>query len=622
MEKYPWPRLRQLAERRIDSVCTTLGKNDWARSGRVVLDELCGEWPSWEAAYDPVCPSDITDDSSPFELSLAFERDEPSLRMLVEPQARPRSEEESWAMSSWHATEATLERLRGMGAHLESLERVWELFKPLPTIPVRFSSWLACTLGADGPRDFKIYLNPQVVGVEGAMILVQRAMTELGLESSLESTREALSLAARPTYFSLDLTPRPGARAKVYFAHPGESVVDVLTQTERAGANVSGMRRRLETLASGPTESLSRPLQSCFAFRDGVVSPEATIYVPLRACAATDAEALDRLEGMLSPGQLAWTRSAAASMVSRELDGGRGLVTYAGLRAGTERPRVVVYLSPQIYASQSGRSSIAPVVELETPARRATPSSPPDRKSSGVRVRVDRGFLPSDVGELRALVERERQDLSRHELFRRLREEASLEDVRSIAPRVAFFVMAFQDVLRLVTEKTSDPVLRQLARAHQLEDAGHDHWYLRDLEILELSTDVASLFSRDARAIRDVSYHQIAEAIAAESDVSRFAVVLCLEAAGVEFFSAMVDGLDRLGRAQGLLYFSKRHQDVEASHEIFEDRRQAEIDALLVPSTAAPEVVRAVVRTFDTMRTLADELARHVHVPVREARSA
>jgi hypothetical protein len=84
----------------------------------------------------------------------------------------------------------------------------------------------------------------------------------------------------------------------------------------------------------------------------------------------------------------------------------------------------------------------------------------------------------------------------------------------------------------------------------------------------------------------------------------------------------MVDGLDRLGRAQGLLYVSKRHQDVEASHEIFEDRRQAEIDALLVPSTAAPEVVRAVVRTFDTMRTLADELARHVHVPVREARSA
>jgi hypothetical protein len=407
----------------------------------------------------------------------------------------------------------------------------------------------------------------------------------------------------------------------VYLAHPGESVTDVLAQTERAGANVRGLRRRLERLASGPTESLSRPLQSCFAFRDGASMPEATIYVPMRACAATDAEALDRLEGMLSPGQLAWTRSAAAAMASRELDQGRGLVTYAGLRSGEERPRVVVYLSPQVYASQSVRAPVA-ANESETSVRRATPSSPPDRKSSGVRVRVDRGFLPSDVGELRALVEREREELSRHELFVRLREHASLEDVRSIAPRVAFFVMAFQDVLRLVTEKTSDPVLRQLARAHQLEDAGHDHWYLRDLEILELSTDVATLFSRDARAIRDVSYHQIAEAIAAESDVSRFAVVLCLEAAGVEFFSAMVDGLDRLGRSQGLLYFSKRHQDVEASHEIFEDRRQAEIDALAVPSHAAPEVVRAVVRTFETMRTLADELAKHVPVRLREARSA
>jgi DMATS type aromatic prenyltransferase len=622
MEKYPWPRLRQLAERRIDSVCATLGKKEWAPAGRMVLDELCGEWPSWQAAYDPVCPSDITDDSSPFELSLAFERDEPSLRMLVEPQARPRDPQESWAMSSWHATQSSFERLRAMGAHLESLERVWALFAPLPTIPVRFSSWLACTLGASGPRDFKIYLNPQVVGVEGAMILVHRAMTELGLEGSLESTREALSDAARPTYFSLDLSPRPGARAKVYFAHPGESVADVLAQTERAGADVKGLRRRLEALAAGPTESLSRPLQSCFAFRDGVVTPEATVYVPLRACAATDAEALDRLEGMLSPGQLAWTRSAAAAMASRELEQGRGLVTYAGLRAGAERPRVVVYLSPQVYASQSVRAPVASVDALETGARRATPSSPPDRKNSGVRVRVDRGFLPTDVGELRALVDRERDELSHHALFSRLRHDASLEDVRSIAPRVAFFVMAFQDVLRIVTEKTSDPVLRQLARAHQLEDAGHDHWYLRDLEILELSTDVATLFSRDARAIRDVSYHQIAEAIAAESDVSRFAVVLCLEAAGVEFFSAMVDGLDRLGRAQGLLYFSKRHQDVEASHEIFEERRQEEIDALLVPSAAAPEVVRAVVRTFETMRSLADELAKHVPVRVREARSA
>ncbi len=617
-KKHPWPRLRELARRRIEAACETVGRPEWIASGLVVLDELAGEWPSWEAGYDPAWPSDITDDGSPFELSLAFEGGEPTMRLLWEPQSRVSAADMAPSMSSWEVGTKLSERLASHGAQLDAQRKLEDLFRPLTSIPVRFSLWYACTLSASGPRDFKVYLNPQVVGVEAAMLLVTRAMSELGLESQFERVRASSSDKARPTYLSLDLGPAATSRVKVYLAHPGESSDAVLRQIEASGASLDGLTPWVQRLAGGPTESLSRPLQTCLAFRAGASQPEASVYVPLRACVAHDDEAIDRLDGLLAPDERELARTAAQAMTGRGLAEGRGIVTYAGLRASARGPRVVVYLSPQIYASQAAR----------VPFGRETPASnePPPRVSrgSGVLGRVDapRPELPANVAELRALVDREQHRLAAHPFFSKLRNDASLADIRRVAPRVAFFVMAFQDVLRLVTEKTTDPTLRTLARAHQLEDAGHDHWYLRDLEALDLTTDLATLFSRDARAIRDVSYHQVAEAISAESDLARFAVVLCLEAAGVSFFSSMVDGLDRLGRSEGLLYFSKKHQAVEASHEIFEDDKQAAIDAIEVPGSAAAEVLRSVSRTFETMRSLADHLDGVVTTRLPEVRSA
>jgi hypothetical protein len=164
---------------------------EWSASANVVLDELCGEWPEWEAAYDPEWPSDITDDGSPFELSIELGGDEPLVRMLIEPQTRPR-EGESWAMSSWRAGLAATERLRALGADLSRYEAIRDLYAPLPSIGVRFSVWHACTLGSGHPRDFKVYLNPQVVGSEAAPLLVARTMSELGLETADDEVQRAI----------------------------------------------------------------------------------------------------------------------------------------------------------------------------------------------------------------------------------------------------------------------------------------------------------------------------------------------------------------------------------------------------------------------------------------------
>lgn len=616
--KQPWPRLRELARRRIDAACEAVGHPEWSSAGRVVLDELSGDWPSWEAGYDPAWPSDITDDGSPFELSLAFEGGDPALRLLWESQARTSAAEAAPAESSWEVGTSVMARLEQKGAVVEAYRRIEHLYRPRPSIPVRFSMWHACTLDASGPRDFKVYLNPQVVGIDDAMLLVERTMSELGFTSPFGAVREALSEKARPTYVSLDLGARASSRVKLYFTHRGESSTRVLAQLEASGASLEGVTPWVQRLADGPTESLSRPLQTCLAFRPGAERPEASLYVPLRACVAHDDEAIDRLDGLLTPAEQTLARDTARAVTGRPLADGRGIVTYAGLRSTSRGPRVVVYLSPQLYAVQPARVPL----DAQRADTRSSPSNVPPPRSSKAAEAPEQRHLPTTVAELRTLVDREQANLATHPFFARLRAEATLADVRRVAPRVAFFVLAFQDVLRLVTEKTTDPVLRQLARAHQLEDAGHDHWYLHDLEVLDVTTDVATLFSRDARAIRDVSYHQVAEAISAESDMARFAVVLCLEAAGVSFFASMVDGLDRLGRSDGLLYFAKQHQAVEANHEIFEDERQKAIDAIPVPTAAGAEVVRAVTRTFATMRNLADHLDALVGPRPPVARSA
>jgi hypothetical protein len=175
---------------------------------------------------------------------------------------------------------------------------------------------------------------------------------------------------------------------------------------------------------------------------------------------------------------------------------------------------------------------------------------------------------------------------------------------------MAFFVMCFQDVLRLAHSRSTDPQIVALARTHALEDKGHDQWYLRDVERLGSECSVHALFSEDREVIRDVAYGQIADVIKASHDCTRLAVALSLEVIGAEFFEKTIGFLERVGRAHGLEYFARRHQQIEQGHGVFEDDVQRQLEAIPVPDDSMVEVLAAVHRTFDGMELLADDLER------------
>jgi hypothetical protein len=537
----------------------------------------------------------VTDDGSPFEMSIAFGGKGPELRLLAECQEKPLN-----AASGWQSGLSLNDRLqRKFGADLSRFDRVRDLFAPLPTIPVRFAMWHAAVLRASNlTPQFKLYLNPQVVGVAGAPRLIERALIELDMEHAWKFLSQQMSQSAHFIYFSLDLDSGANARVKVYTAHPGATAAEIDRQLQGGRwAERGRVASWIERLAGRRTALNGRPVQTCYAFRADDEAPEVTTYVPIRTCVDNDAEAVERACSFLSGHDASLLRRVCAGIADRPLEAGRGLLTYVGLRQDADRVRLTAYLSPQIYSVATPRrlEGSAPRVPTASVIRDLRPNTTQDGQ-------------PATFKEIRATVAEYQRILSTHPFLTHLENEATYAEVLRIVPRVAFFVMCFQDVLRLVYEKTTAPEFKSIARTHELEDKGHDLWYLHDVEHLGLSCNVQDLFSKETKAIRDIAYTQIADALNAADDRSRFGIVLALEACGTEFFGAMIMCLERLGSADGLLYFARRHQQVERSHEMFEASSQETLNQMLVPREAVPEVLAVIERTFGTMSALADDL--------------
>jgi DMATS type aromatic prenyltransferase len=586
--------LLHIAARKLQALTEAIGQPEifgCAIEGVSTMMEPCGGLP---VARGPYWPSDLTDDGSPFEFSLAFRGSGVDLRFLNEPQSIPVTNE-----SNWEAGLLLNERLSGRhGADLSQFNQIKELFAPIASIPARFLLWHSAVFHGNGsPTMFKVYVNPQVVGVDAAPRLVERALHELGLEHAWRFLVENVDAASRFVYFSLDLVARELARVKVYSAHVNTSGAEIANRVHGVANGIFGdTASLLETLTGNSGPFSARPILSCYSFQPERPDPQLTLHVPVRCYVADDREAVDRVCTILTDREGATLRRAVASIAARPLESGRGLVTYVSLRPERSGRCVTVYLSPELYATSHPKSSsVLPTSEMPKV------SMIRDLKPSSSKV----AFTLEDV---QAAVASHQQILSLHPFLSRLEGKPSLEQTRLVARRLAFFVMCFQDVLRLTHRTMTDPEIKKIAKLHALEDAGHDHWYLHDLARFGIACDVGWLFSEDHEKTRDVAYSQIADVLRSADDRSRLAVALSLEAAGSEFFRRMIDALERLGQADGLKYFARAHERVEQGHEIFDAATRESFRRISVPNDAVNEVLGVVERTFASMTQLADDL--------------
>jgi hypothetical protein len=193
---------------------------------------------------------------------------------------------------------------------------------------------------------------------------------------------------------------------------------------------------------------------------------------------------------------------------------------------------------------------------------------------------------------------------SQHLFFTRL-SSAELPVMRKFASALGFWVMAFQDILRKNHELVSDVRLRQIAHHHMREDAGHERWFLADLERLGAPPrDLGSIFDRRSRRVRDASFALASEVFRAEHDELRIVLLIVLEAAGRVFFERIADRVDEFGPHHGLRYFARSHLEVEQDHDLHSAESSSMLRAISLPAPLDRQAIALVNRGFNAFHEI------------------
>jgi hypothetical protein len=197
-----------------------------------------------------------------------------------------------------------------------------------------------------------------------------------------------------------------------------------------------------------------------------------------------------------------------------------------------------------------------------------------------------------------------------HAFFPQLEREPGHPHLLSFAPDLTFWVMAFQDILRLNAQFTRDAEIRKIVRHHRAEDAGHDRWFLDDLAQMKISKpDVAWLFGKRHTPTRDAAYALVSEVYRTTDDRLRLVFIKTLESAGHVFFENVAGAVERAGRSRTLKYFSFSHLQVEKNHEVFERQMMEKISSIQLPSEVRYEAEQLVDRCYTAFGTMFDSIS-------------
>jgi hypothetical protein len=211
--------------------------------------------------------------------------------------------------------------------------------------------------------------------------------------------------------------------------------------------------------------------------------------------------------------------------------------------------------------------------------------------------------------QLEVYVAKRQAEFRNHAFFGEDRIGLGLREGISFAPDLTFWVMAFQDILRLNASLTRDPKIRRIVRHHRAEDAGHDRWFLDDLASMQVpAPDVRWLFGERHAPTRDAAYALMAEVHRATDDRLRLVLVKTLESAGHVFFGRVAAAVERAGMSKALKYFSFSHLEVEKNHQVFEEEIARTVLAIRLEPRARAEAKRLVDRCYAAFDSMFDAI--------------
>jgi DMATS type aromatic prenyltransferase len=326
---------------------------------------MSSPWGSRRIGTTPLWPSDITDDHTPFELSLALEDARPEVRFLMEAQSAHGS---TTLRSTWEDGLALTQRMNAeFGVSLERFNLVKDLFEPVDP-QARFALWHAFFL-KDGRPDLKVYFNPAARGPESANAVVQQALERLGFSRAWSCISEQ---AMRPggldriLYFSLDLSAHRSARVKIYLAHRNITAEELESVMSLAQEHVPGEAWVFCQALKGHTGGfeVSRSVLTCLSFTsdDDERPSSVTLHVPVRCYVRSDGQTMERIRYLLEPSGHMLLKRAVGALAHRQLDSGVGLIQWASMRRQGSKIRTTIYLAAETYGVSASPALVLPEV--------------------------------------------------------------------------------------------------------------------------------------------------------------------------------------------------------------------------------------------------------------------
>lgn len=340
---------------RLRPLALAMGAGERLTAIEDVFRNLVLPWGLAELTPEPLWLSDIGDDHTPFEFSIALE-DVPELRLLVEildPNAPTLG-------SNARVTRDVLERMAPEhGLDLTRLDRVWDLFVP-PTPTGSFSLWLGAMFSGTRRPGFKVYLNPDATGSlpMTAPATIAEALERLDMGAFWPMLGRSIGRRGRFLdefkYLSLDLANTEAARVKVYARHREVSRRELLEAVSHVSwYPPSDLDAFLERIAPGLDVYDRRGIQTCFSFVSGEEEPnQVTTHFPINSYAPNDAIVRERVLSCLEAFDLprAPYEQAIEAFRNRPLEARGGMHSYVSLKVqrGGAR-RLTIYLPAELY---------------------------------------------------------------------------------------------------------------------------------------------------------------------------------------------------------------------------------------------------------------------------------
>lgn len=210
---------------------------------------------------------------------------------------------------------------------------------------------------------------------------------------------------------------------------------------------------------------------------------------------------------------------------------------------------------------------------------------------------------------VRTHIDKRQAEFAATKFFEELEEDRWSTSSLTFVRKLAFFVMAFQDILRINEANVQTPKLRTIARHHRIEDRGHDIWFLKDLYKIDGTIpDTAELFSPLHLATRNAVYQLMTEVFRATDDRVRIVLLLVLEATGHIFFKRVVKYLESINDDRDLRYFGRAHLNVELNHALFEEQMDSWLDEIEMSEADCAEAIATADRCFAAMTSMLDAL--------------